>query len=223
MIGERSRVSTFVVLQATRIPDAESVHCSPILPCRQRCDRTRIETTTQCDPHRHVRTNHDLANGFKLLADQHRWIAFDRRRVFHPPISIRFDLSRIDIDDQERRSIELAHTSQWRQRLWHVLIMKIKIDRAGIELKRYETGSQQRLHLGREEQAVVLLIEIERFLPHAVAAEYEPFALRIPQSERKHAAQVLNEIEIVFFVKVKNRFAVAVGVKTMTLPFEAFT
>src|ERR1051325_1221120 len=115
MIGERSRVSTFVVLQATRIPDAKRVHCSRILPRRQRCDRTRIETTTQCDPHRHVRTNHDLANGFKLLADQHRRIAFDRRLVFRSDAAIALEsrppLNAIPTGTSERITISLTVSS----------------------------------------------------------------------------------------------------------------
>src|ERR1051326_4730326 len=215
LIGERACVRTFIVRETAGITDAERVHRAWVLARGEGGDRARVETAAQRDTDRDVRANDDLADGFELFANQGCRIALDGRRVFHEPVTPLVDLPRFDVDDQQRGCVELAHAFQGRQWFGHVLVMKVKIDRGWIELERNASRSQQRFHLRREEHAVVRLVKIDRLLAHAIAADDEPLASRVPERKRKHAAQVLDEIKPVLFVEMKNGFAVAVGLKLM--------
>ena len=56
---------------------------------------------------------------------------------------------------------------------------------------------------GSKDQPTVVLIEIERLDPHPIAREHEPVALAVPNSDRKVALELVNEINSEYFVEMK--------------------
>jgi hypothetical protein len=59
-----------------------------------------------------------------------------------------------------------------------------------------------------EDEAPVLLMEVERLHTGAIAREHESFAISVPNSDGEIAFDLINEIQPTFFVKMKNCFGI---------------
>ena len=84
-------------------------------------------------------------------------VAFEWRRVFHSPVTALADLPGIDLDRQQVRGVQFAHALQRCARFRNILVMEVEINRHGVQVKRHQTGAEQRLHFGSEEQLPVAL------------------------------------------------------------------
>ena len=67
---------------------------------------------------------------------------------------------------------------------------------------------QDRLDLRSENEAAVLVIEVERLDAGAIARQHQPLAIGVPQRDGIIAFDVVNKIEAALFVKMQNRFRV---------------
>ena len=90
----------------------------------------------------------------------------------------------------------------------------------GSRLGRTSPAGDQRLHLGGEGQPGLGLGQVERLLPHPVAGQHQPPPRPVPERDREHAAQVLDEARPVLLVEVDDRLAVAAGGEAVATPFE---
>jgi hypothetical protein len=92
----------------------------------------------------------------------------------------------------------------------HVLQGEVGVERSRIELARDAGEAEQRLHLrGERDRPVRQARPEERLLADAVAREDEPLAAGIPQREREHAAEPLDEVDAVLLVQVRDHRRVA--------------
>src|ERR1043165_8109848 len=73
-----------------------------------------------------------------------------------------------------------------------------------------------------EDEAAVVLIEVERLYPGAIAREHESFTIRIPNRDCEITFDVVDEIEAAFFVKMQNRFGISLRRIAMAALLEAF-
>ena len=74
---------------------------------------------------------------------------------------------------------------------------------------------QYRLDLAREYKNLAILKIIERLLPEAIARQQEPSQPPVPKRQRKHSPQTLNRSLAVFFIKMRDRLAIALGLEAM--------
>jgi len=70
---------------------------------------------------------------------------------------------------------------------------------------------------------IVSVDVIKRLDAESIAGDEELSFLRVPDRESKHAAQVVDASVAVIFVKMKNRFGVAVSAIDVTTRFEVVT
>ena len=63
---------------------------------------------------------------------------------------------------------------------------------------------QDRFDFRGENKPALLLVKIERFDPGAIAREHQPFAIRIPQSDREIALDVVHKIETALFIQMED-------------------
>ncbi len=68
---------------------------------------------------------------------------------------------------------------------------------------------QNGFDFGGEDEAAVLVIEVERLDADAIAHEDELFFVRVPKRDAVVAFEVVNEIEAAFFVQVQDGFGVS--------------
>lgn len=93
-----------------------------------------------------------------------------------------------------------------------VLQGEVGVERRRVDLAAQPGDAGQRLQLGGEgEGAVGEHRPQQRLLADAVAGEHEPLARRIPQRQREHAVQPLDEAQAVLLVEVRQQRRVAVA------------
>src|SRR5688572_7008966 len=101
------------------------------------------------------------------------------------------------------------------------MVGKIVRKRGVVEFGFQRAGGEDRFDLGTEVQrTVVRVMVVERLNTEPVASDEQLLFALVPNRKRKHAAQVLNAINAVFFVKMKNGFSVAVGLVNVAAGFE---
>ena len=92
----------------------------------------------------------------------------------------------------------------------HVLQREVGVERGRVELARDAGQAEQRLQLrGERDRPVGQPRPEERLLADAVAGEHEPLAAGIPEREREHPAEPLDEADAVLLVQVRDHRRVA--------------
>src|SRR5438067_5231467 len=79
---------------------------------------------------------------------------------------------------------------------------------------------EQRLDFGSEEEQIAGTRPIERLDAEAIAHEQQPLLRRVPERERKHAAEPVDALVAPLLVRVDDRFGVRAGLVAMTARFE---
>src|SRR2546423_2926047 len=74
-----------------------------------------------------------------------------------------------------------------------------------------------------EDEASVLLKEVERLYAGAVAREHKSFTISVPNRDGEIAFDLINEIQTTFFVKMKNCFGVCLRRVLMATLLQACT
>ena len=95
--------------------------------------------------------------------------------------------------DEVGGGIELAHALEQGQRARHVAPGHEQLGRGGVEARPHQARRDQRLDLGGEGQPGLGLGEVERLYAHAVAGEDQAAARAVPEGDREHPAQALDE------------------------------
>ena len=85
---------------------------------------------------------------------------------------------------------------------------QIVIERLLVDVGCHRGMLQDRLDLGRKDEAAVLVIEVERLDADAIAHEHELFFVCVPDRDAVIAFDLVNEVEAAFFVKVQDGFGV---------------
>ena len=75
---------------------------------------------------------------------------------------------------------------------------------------------EERLHLRRERQAVVVAIEEQRLLAGAVAGQQQTPLAGVPEREREHPFELVDERVAFLFVQMDDDFGVGVRAETVT-------
>src|SRR5215211_139519 len=116
---------------------------------------------------------------------------------------------------------QLPYRVQNRQRGGDRVEREQRLERPHVELPFEARKGHERLQLGaeREPAAGVLAVE-ERLDPEAVAGQQQPPSAPVPQGEREHAAQALDEGVAVLFVEVNQHLGVTAGSEVVAAPLE---
>src|SRR5688572_23045494 len=85
---------------------------------------------------------------------------------------------------------------------------QVVVERLFVDVGRYRGMLQDRFDLGCEDEATVLVIEVQRFDADAIADEHELFLVRVPERDAVITFDFVNEVEAALFVKVQDRFGV---------------
>ncbi len=87
------------------------------------------------------------------------------------------------------------------------------MQRVGIDLRRNSRQRKQRFCLGGEGEPARIAVDVDRLDAHTVAADDQPLAARVPQSEGEHAVQPMDELVAILSITVENDFAVRRGLE----------
>src|SRR6476660_2215193 len=80
-----------------------------------------------------------------------------------------------------------------------------------VELGLEGAGLKQSFDFGSEiKRAVIKMSEVERLHTEAIARDEKLFLASVPDCEREHTTQVIDASCTVVFVKMENRFCIAV-------------
>ena len=101
--------------------------------------------------------------------------------------------------------MNVAEERGWRRRGEE---RQVVIERLFVDVGRDRGMLQDRFDLGSEDEATVLVIEVERFDADAIAHEHELFLVRVPERDAVIAFDFVNEVEAALFVKVQDGFGV---------------
>ena len=116
-----------------------------------------------------------------------------------------------------RQLPDLAHhRSRRRDEAEH----QIRGQRLRIDLPGRQFCIEERRQFGAEIESAISDDVVQRLFAQAIAREKESFLPRIPKRERKHPAQKPKHLDPVLFVKVDERFGVAVGPEAMAAFFQ---
>ena len=112
---------------------------------------------------------------------------------------------------------QLGDALEHRQRVRHVLVGQVMMQRFERELARHAAGLEDGLDLRREEDAVLLDAVAERLLPDPVAREEQRPRARVPDREGEHPAKILQAVRALLLVEVEDDFRVGVGAELVSL------
>ena len=87
----------------------------------------------------------------------------------------------------------------------------------------YSGIREDRLDLGREHDTVSVRVPVERLLPEPISREHQLALIAIPDGDREHAAQVVNEVHALVFVEVDEHLGIRLGAKTVSSRQQAVT
>ena len=71
-----------------------------------------------------------------------------------------------------------------------------------IDLRRHQTGGQDRLDLGCEQEMLADLAIEQRLLPHMIARQEQRPVVLVPDRKSEHAAEMLDALGAVVLVEV---------------------
>src|SRR5262245_12067209 len=139
-----------------------------------------------------------------LLLSASGWLRW-RKRV---PVTLHVQRA-VTFDDQHVTGGDLLNVAK--ERSWRRCgeERQVVIERLFVDVGRYGRMLQDRLDLGRENEAALLVIEVQRFDADAIADENELFFVRVPERDAVIAFDVVNEVETAFFVQVQDGFGVS--------------
>ena len=103
-----------------------------------------------------------------------------------------------------------------------VAISERLIQRHAIDFA-FHAHREECFRFARERQDAVAFGEVQRLHPDRVARQKQLARFRIPNRERKHAAQSRQHVLATFFKKMQQHFSVGVGFKNVSARQQFFT
>ena len=97
---------------------------------------------------------------------------------------------------------------------------EVLIERREIHPRRPAVEGEQRLDLGCARKSALVAAVIQRLLSEVIARRQQAATLRVPQHEREHAAQVIEQAIAIALVQRDDDFAVAVGQEAVAVALE---
>src|SRR5439155_19925964 len=114
------------------------------------------------------------------------------------------------LEDDDRAGGDLADAAERRRGPGHVLERKVGIEGGGVELATEPGEAEQRLQLRSEGEGAVRQVRPEkRLLADAVAGEHEPLPPGVPERDREHPRETLDESGPVLLVEMRDDRRVA--------------
>src|SRR5258705_7288465 len=107
-----------------------------------------------------------------------------------------------------------------RKRRGHVIEREVLTQGLQIQRRTDSRVRQQDLWFRCEQERVVKDPPVERLLTKAIARHKQSPALRVPQSKREHAIEVLDHVLAVFLVKMRQDFGIRRTAKSVAALLE---
>ena len=123
------------------------------------------------------------------------------------------------LPDQEVTGFELPDLAVNGVGGWDVEQRQVEAERLDID-RRSKAVGEQRLHFRPEEKSILERRVVERFDPQSIPRQNESAPTRIPESDRKHAVEVADEVEPVIFVQVDEDLGIGACVKVVAACFQ---
>ena len=132
--------------------------------------------------------------------------------VVNLPVTLHHDLA--VLDEQIVPRLQLGDLVEKRLALEAELETQVFLERLGIRANALQER-QQRLHLRREVEAILLLRVVERLDAEAIAGAEQGLRFLVPEREGEHAAEVLHAIGAPFAVGAQDDFGVGLGAELL--------
>ena len=199
-------------------PDGERAHRLGRRVRHQRDDHGRVDPAREQRTERHVgheplphRVGDRLAHALEPRLVRER-LARDLR------LPVALDPLRPALGHEQRGRRQAVDSTQPGALARDVLEREIRVERGEVRLAPQRRQLQQRLQLRRErERPVAEARPQQRLLAEPVAREHEPSARRVPQRDREHAVEPLDEARPVLLVQVRDHRRVAAAAHLVTL------
>src|SRR5215813_12796605 len=123
------------------------------------------------------------------------------------------------IDDQHVAGGYLLNTTKEGLRRRSRDKRQVVIQRLFIYLWSHLRVFQNGFYLGRKYEPPVMVIEVKRLDPGAVARQHQAFTICVPERNRIIAFDLMNEIESQFFVEMQDGFRIGAGGVDVSMRF----
>ncbi len=160
-----------------------------------------------------------LVNLLFELVGERLVAALELRLVCEVPVTVNRRFAAV-LEHQHVPRRELADAAEHRARRRDEPQGQVLVERLEVHLAQRRVAGEQRLDLRREGEAGRGARVVERFLAEVVARDNQLAAAHVPETEREHAAQVLDQALAVAFVERNDQFAVAVGLERVAALLE---
>ena len=202
-----------LVERALLEPDREGAHAVGALARGERGERRRVDPAGQHHADRHVRDQMRADGVAQALAQLGRQLrlalgALPARR-HRPRAGVAAQPRLAVLHDQDVTGRELSRFLEDRQRRRDRVEREERLERVQVDFTRHLGLAQQRLQLGRERQRAAGDAVVERLDPEAVAREEQALLEPVPQRDREHAPQVLDERRPPLLVQMDQHLRVA--------------
>ena len=141
------------------------------------------------------------------------------RLLLQPPVAL--DARRAAGFEHERMARrQLVDAFEHRERRVDQPQREVLVERGEIHPRRPPVEGEQRLDLRRAGEAALVVQVVERLLSEVIARRQQAATLHVPQHEREHAAQVLEQPVAVALVQRDDDLAVAVSQECVAVALE---
>src|SRR5574342_742125 len=139
-------------------------------------------------------------------------------RQWNVPVSLRANFA---VPVQEKMTgPNFADRLENRVRGGHVLVRKIFIERAQVDISADLGMFKERFDLRTEDDAAIVETIMEWLLADSIPREKQSFLAAIPNGEGKHSAQPIQTPNTILFIKVDNHLRVRVRLEAVTVFFQ---
>src|SRR5579863_1004316 len=115
---------------------------------------------------------------------------------------------------------QFANPLECRVGIGNVAEIEVLQQTFGIDLGQFWMQSEDRLDLGSKKEPAVVPGIMQRFLTQPVASQQQRILFRVVESNREHAAKLLDAVRSHLFVEMDDYLGIAVGVELMAPALE---
>ncbi len=215
------RVGSFGVALVRQIDRERRQAADPQALREQRDDETGVHAAGEegADGHvaHHVQAQR-LRQPFLELIEQRGLGYLDLRLVPQRPVGRDRDLAGSTLVHQLVRRRKLADAAEHGERRRDEPQREVLIERAQVDFAEPRIEREERLDFGCKGERAPVGRVVERLLTEMVARREQAAAPPVPEREREHAAQMIEQRVSVLLVERKNHLAVAAGPEAMAAP-----
>src|ERR1700681_1131914 len=129
------------------------------------------------------------------------------------PVLTNANFSLLKFQQMSRR--QFLNRLECRRGIGNISEIHILQQRRLINLGQFRSHRQNRFHLRSEQQSSVVHRIVQRLLSYPIARQQKASGSLVVNRECEHAAQLLNTLRPILFVKMNNRFRIAAGGESM--------